>query len=107
MKIIQVTYTITSAYVEQNKRNIQLVMAELRKLNRPGLGYFSCLSEDGKTFIHTAFFESDEDQQVLSELVAFQQFQRALQSSVPEVPPRQEILTLVDSTTMTGFKSSA
>jgi len=97
MKIVKVTYTARAEYAEQNQKNIKNVMADLQKLHHPGINYNSCLSADGKTFIHTAFFNSDEDEKVLLELPSFKYFQQQLKSSGPEVPPIQELLSLVGS----------
>jgi hypothetical protein len=95
MKIVKVTYTTKVEYAEQNQDNIKSVMSDLQKLNHPGLNYNACINADGKTFIHTAFFKSDEDQKVLNELASFKHFQEQLKSSGLEVPPKQELLTLV------------
>jgi thiamine kinase-like enzyme len=97
MKIVKVTYTAKAEYAEHNQKNIKNVMADLQKLHHPGINYNSCLSADGKTFIHTAFFNSDEDEKVLLELPSFKYFQQQLKSSEPEVPPIQELLNLVGS----------
>jgi hypothetical protein len=97
MKIVKVTYTTKAEYAAQNQRNIKNVMADLQKLNHPGINYHACLSADGKTFIHTAFFKSDEDEKTLFELPSFKYFQEQLKSNGPEVPPKQELLTLVGS----------
>jgi hypothetical protein len=97
MKIVRVTYTTTLGYAEQNQGNIKNVMTDLQKLNHPGINYNACLSADGKTFTHTAFFKSDEDQKILNELPSFKLFQEQLKSSGPEVPPKQELLNLVGS----------
>jgi hypothetical protein len=97
MKIVKVTYTAKAEYAGQNQQNIKNVMADLHKLHHPGVDYCVCLSADGKTFIHTAFFNSDEDEKVLLELPSFKYFQQQLKASGPEVPPKQELLTLVGS----------
>ena len=97
MKIVKVTYTAKAEYAEQNQKNIKNVMANLQQLHHPGINYNSCLSADGKTFIHTAFFNSDEDEKVLLELPSFKYFQQQLKSSGPEVLPKQELLSLVGS----------
>jgi len=97
MKIVKVTYTTNPAYAEQNQANIKSLMADLQKLKHPGINYNACLSADGKTFIHTAFFNSDEDQKVLNELASFKHFQEQLKASGLEVPPKQELLSLVGS----------
>jgi hypothetical protein len=97
MKIVKVTYTAKLEYVEQNQNNIKKVMADLRELNNPNINYTACLCPDGKTFIHTAFYNSDEDQNILTGLSSFQSFQTELKAHGLEVPPKQELLTLVGS----------
>jgi hypothetical protein len=97
MKIVKVTYTTKAEYAEQNQNNIKNVMADLQKLNHTGLNYNACLGADGKTFTHTAFFKTTEDEKVLLELPAFKTFQEQLKASGPESPPKQEFLNLVGS----------
>lgn len=95
MKIVKVTYTTKAEFSEQNQRNIKNVMNDLQNANHQGINYNACLSADNKTFIHTAFFKSDEDQKLLNELPSFKSFQEQLKSGGLELPPRQELLTLV------------
>jgi hypothetical protein len=95
MKIVRVTYTTKASYTEQNQQNIKNVMAELQKLNNPNLFYFASLAEDGKTFTHTAFFKTDEDNKMLVNLPVFKTFQQQLMASGPEVAPKQDHPTLV------------
>ena len=97
MKIVKVTYTSRAEFTEQNQKNIKNVMADLQKTGSSGINYNCCLCSDGKTFIHTAFFQSDEDQKKLHELPAFRYFQEQLKLSGPELPPKQELLNLVGS----------
>jgi hypothetical protein len=99
MKIVKVTYTTKAEYAEQNQTNIKNVMADLQKLHHHSINYNACLSADGKTFIHTAFFSSDEDEKLLTELPSFKYFQQQLKASGPEAPPKQELLKLVGSST--------
>lgn len=99
MKIVKVTYTVKTEFARQNTDNIKTVMNDLRQLNYPGISYNACLHADGKTFIHTAFFNSEEDQKLLNALPSFKHFQEQLRSSGPEVPPKQELLALVGSST--------
>ena len=95
MKIVKVTYTTKAEFSEQNQSNIKNVMNDLQNANHQGINYNACLSADNKTFIHTAFFKSDEDQKLLNELPSFKSFQEQLKSGGLELPPRQELLTLV------------
>jgi hypothetical protein len=95
MKIVNVTYTTKPEFVETNSKNIQNVMQDLQDLNSSGILYTSCLAADGKTFRHTAFFKTDEDQKALNELPSFKNFQEQLKASGLESPPKQELFTLV------------
>jgi hypothetical protein len=97
MKIVKVIYTTKPEFAEQNKNNIKKVMTDLQKLQAPGINYNACLSADNKTFIHTAFFNADEDQQLLNELPSFKHFQEQLKAVGLEVAPKQELLSLVGS----------
>jgi len=97
MKIIKVTYTTKMSYSERNQLNIKNVMTDLQNLQNKGINYNVCLCADEKTFIHTAFFNSDEEQKILNELPSFKIFQEQLKASGLEVSPKQELLTLVGS----------
>ena len=97
MKIVQVTYTTSPAYAAQNTLHIKTVMNDLLQLNHPGIFYHTCLGANGKTFIHTAFFQSEADHQLLTGLPSFIHFQQQLKASAPEIAPQQEILTLAGS----------
>ena len=97
MKIVKVTYTTKAGFARQNQTNIQHVMADLQKLNNPGLFYHACLGPDGLSFVHTAFFRSEEDEKVLLGLPAFQVFQQQLKANGLDAPPKQEQLSLVGS----------
>jgi hypothetical protein len=97
MKIIKVIYTVKPEFAGQNMLNIKTVMNDLQQLGHPGIFYHSCLGPDGKTFTHTAFYESDENQKLLNELPSFKHFQQDLKASGIEVAPKQELLTLVGS----------
>ncbi len=97
MKTVKVTYTTKAEFADQNQVNIRQVMADLQKLNHPGINYNACLLADGKTFIHTAFFNSEDDNKILFELPSFKYFQEELKASGPEMPPKQELLSLVGS----------
>jgi hypothetical protein len=95
MKIVQVIYTTKPEFTEQNQANIIQVMTDLQNLKHPGINYNACLYADNKTFIHTAFFGSDEDQKMLNELPSFKHFQQELRASGLETAPKQELLSLV------------
>jgi len=99
MKIVRVTYTTKADYSEQNQKNIQQVMSDLQKADYNGINYNACVSADNQTFTHTAFFKSDDDQKLLNELPSFKSFQEQLKAGGLETPPKQELLTLVGTST--------
>ncbi len=72
-------------------------MNDLRQLNNGGIAYNVCLNPDGKTFVHTAFMRTEEDNKMLLDLPSFKSFQEQLKASGPEAPPKQEALSLVGS----------
>ena len=97
MNAVKVQYTVKEEYVETNKANIQRVMADLKKINNPNIIYSAFLLDDGKSFVHFVMRVDDEAQKTLSDLPSFQEFQRQLRESGPEVPPQAENLTPVGS----------
>ena len=98
MRIVKVTYTAKSEFVEQNIANIGAVMTALKAEGHPGMWYHCCLGPDGETFTHTSFFENEGDQKILNDLPQFQYFQTELKAHGLDAPPKQELLTLVGST---------
>ena len=95
MKIVKVTYTVRPDFVAINKQNIKNVMEDLSALKKDNINYNACICEDGKTFMHTAFFKDESDQKILNTLPSFIYFQTALKASGLESPPKQELLELV------------
>jgi len=97
MNAVKVQYTVKAGYVETNKANIQQVMADLREINNPDIKYSAFLLDDGKSFVHFVMRANDEAQKTISELPSFQEFQRQLRESGPEILPNAETLILVGS----------
>ena len=95
MNAVKVQYTVKEEFVETNKINIQRVMVDLKESNITDIKYSSFLLDDGKSFVHFVLRANDEAQKSLSDLPSFQEFQRQLRESGPEVPPNAENLTLV------------
>lgn len=95
MNAVKVQYTVKQTYVETNKANIRRVMADLKEINSPKIKYSAFLLDDGKSFVHFVMRADEEAQKTLSELPSFQEFQRQLRESSPEVAPKAENLTLV------------
>ncbi|MEP6747838.1 MAG: hypothetical protein ABJB86_08930 [Bacteroidota bacterium] len=97
MKIVRVQYTTTHQYAATNAENISAVVAELRKIDHPGIQYSCYLMADGKTFMHFDQFENEEAHQVLQSLESFKKFSAQLWGSKLEVEPALELLSLIAS----------
>jgi hypothetical protein len=53
--------------------------------------------EDGKSFLHFAFYPDEEIAEIVNNLESFKSFRMQLKESQPEVPPKAEELILVGS----------
>ena len=97
MKSVKVQYTVKAEFAETNKANISQIMADLIDLTNPGIKYSAFVLEDGKTFLHFGMYADQEALDVVNNLSSFQTFRSQLKASGPEVPPKGDDLTLVDS----------
>ena len=98
MKTTRVQYTVQSGFVEENKRNVGAVMAELRALGNNDVRYAVYLHNDGKTFMHLVYHNTAEAERLPTSLDSFKRFQARLKENL-EVPPRVETFALVESAT--------
>jgi hypothetical protein len=97
MKHILVTYTVTAAFAERDRRNIEQVLEALREAGHAGIHYRVLVDPEEHTFVHIARFDRAEDQQLLLAIPAFGHFQQALRESGPVVPPRSREVEALDA----------
>ncbi len=97
MRGVKVQYTVREEYAETNKRNIAAVMSELRTLDDDSIRYSAHTLDDGRTFVHIAFYKNENGSAIVNGLESFKRFQAQLKESKPEVPPQVEDLHLVAS----------
>ncbi|MDD7888156.1 hypothetical protein [Flavivirga sp. 57AJ16] len=97
MIIVKVTYTTKTEFVEENQKNINLFMADFKKMQTNGFNYTSYLCEDGKTFIHLSHYINEEIQKELLQVPSFLFFQKQRDESGLENLPSIEVLKLVDT----------
>ena len=97
MKIIRIQYTTKPEFAETNKANIQKVMDELKAKNAADVHYSVYILPDGKNFMHYVVMKDEDSNKVIVESESFKNFQNELMASGPEIPPKQEVLTLVGS----------
>ncbi len=95
MKAIKVEYTVKPEYIETNKRNIKVVMDELKKNPIEGMWYKAFLLEDGQTFMHLNLSKDSEIASKLNEVKQFNNFRKELKASEPLSSPKAENLILI------------
>jgi hypothetical protein len=96
MKVTRVQYTVRSDFADENKKNIEAVMSELRALGRNDVKYAAYVHGDGKTFMHLAHQNTADAEKFPTSLESFKRFQARLKENL-EVPPKVETLEPVQS----------
>ena len=96
MKVTRVQYTVRAEFVEENKRNIEAVMRELRATGGHDVKYAVYLQQDGRTFMHLVHQSTAEAERFPTSLESFKTFQTQLKSNL-EIPPKVEAFALVES----------
>ncbi len=95
MKSVKVEYTVQESFVETNKKNIAVVMNDLRKIGHPGVKYCTFLQDDGQTFVHFGMYSDADALKTVTTLPSFNQFRMELKASNPLSPPKSQDLSLV------------
>jgi hypothetical protein len=90
MSAAVIRYRTKPEAADENQRLIEKVFAELATAAPAGLSYSSFRLADGVTFVHVV------DGEGLTDLAAFQEFQRTFTNRVATDPDREEA-TLVGS----------
>lgn len=98
MKIVRVEYKTSPEFSPVNQENIRQVVAELARLNHPGIKYSTYLFSDGQTFMHFDQFENEAAHELLQSLASFKKFAAELEASNLLVEPKLELPSLIAST---------
>jgi hypothetical protein len=96
MKVTRVQYTARQDFVEENKKNIDAVMGELRATGNRDVQYAVYLHDDGKTFMHFVHHNAAGAEHLPTSLDAFKRFQSQLRQNL-EIAPKVETFKLVQS----------
>ncbi len=88
-KVAIVSYKIKDGQADENRKYVEAVFSKLKEASPAGVRYASTISDDKLTFIHVAFFESDEANKALTELAEFKEFQKDLKSRCDILPNAQ------------------
>jgi hypothetical protein len=86
MRQVMVRYKVKPDRVEENVELIRAVYDELRGTRPRGLRYATLRLDDGVSFVHLAVIESEDKDNPLSNLPAFQRFQANIQDRTDEDP---------------------
>lgn len=94
---VKVTYTVDPAFVAQNKQNINLFLADFKKLSDCNFMYNVFLMDDRLTFLHVGMYEREEDQETVLNVASFLKFQHERDQSGLINRPKIEVVTLIGS----------
>ena len=83
---IMVRYRVKAGEEERNEALVRAVYRELEERQTPGIRYATFKLDDGRTFVHLASVETDDGQSPLTELNAFDEFQRAIRDRCDQAP---------------------
>jgi hypothetical protein len=86
MKQMMVRYKIKADRVAENEQYIGAVFAQLKREQPPGLHYASFKLADGLSFMHIVSLESDDGNNPLRALTAFQAFSASVRDRCDELP---------------------
>lgn len=86
MRRVMVRYKVKPDRVEENENLVRGVYDELHRTEPAGLRYATFKLEDGVSFVHLAVTESENGENPLSKVKAFQEFQREINQRTDEPP---------------------
>jgi hypothetical protein len=86
MNQVIVRYKVKPDRAAENVELVRAVYDELGRVEPAGLRYATFQLEDGVTFVHIAINETDSARSPLTELAAFQEFQREIADRCEDPP---------------------
>lgn len=94
---VKVSYTVKPMFVEQNKKNINVFLADFKKISDANFFYNVFLEEDGVTFLHVSMYENEAVQQRILNEPSFLKFQFERDESGLDNSHQVKTLTLLGS----------
>jgi L-rhamnose mutarotase len=83
---IIVRYKVKAGQIAENERLVRAVYEELDHVQPAGFRYATFRLDDGQTFIHLAWTETDDGHSPLADIAAFQRFQEGVADRCEEKP---------------------
>lgn len=99
MIIVKVSYTVKAEYIQQNRENINLMMADFQKMSSNDFRYHVYLMDDGKTFVHLSHFKDQDVQKKVLAVPSFLAFQKQRDESGLDNTHKVEELSFVAAST--------
>ena len=81
MIAVQVTYKVKADFVEENKSNISVFLADFKEMLESRFLYHVYVKEDGLTFVHVSMYENEDVQQKVLNTLSFIAFQKSRDES--------------------------
>jgi len=94
---VKVSYTVKPEFVDQNRKNISVFLADFKKLNTLNFLYNVYLQEDGLTFLHISMYENEEVQNQILNVPSFLNFQNERDENGLDGSVQIESLQLIGS----------
>ena len=91
MNQVLVRYKLKPDRVAENVELVRAVYDELERTKPTGLRYATFQLDDGVSFVHVAVNETDSARSPLTEVAAFQEFQREIADRCEEQPQVSEV----------------
>src|SRR5215211_3813612 len=91
MRQVMVRYRVKPERVEENEALVRAVYDELGRTRPAGLRYATLKLDDGVSFVHLAFVETEDGHNPLSDVAAFREFQREVADRCDEAPVVTEL----------------
>jgi hypothetical protein len=86
-----VRYKVKPDRAAENEELVRAVYDELRRTEPAGLRYATFQLDDGVSFVHLASVENEDGRSPLSDVKAFQQFQKNIADRCDDAPVATEL----------------
>lgn len=97
MITVMVSYQVNPGFVQENKNNIHLFLADLKKLDTSAFQYTVYTKQDGVTFVHHSVYKNEEIQKAVLNTPSFVRFQQLRDESGLNGTHQVEVLSYVAS----------